>query len=232
MACLYPLLNPQKHIRSYNHPEEYGMERAMRHRQIIYNVFFFFVFLYLLFVNYNSIQYLLNPDKIDISQLYKFQAVLSQDVEFIDPVEGGSSLYLYIEGEKDLKFNIPYSNDNWYIEEEIFKGDSIVLTIQKEDYKKWISKKQKLDFDDKYLGYGIISVYGIQKGEISFWDPESFQLKNEESEEQNFLAIQILNILTILGFVFWYLRKKKKYKKKKKEKSLQTSLFPHLQRTS
>ena len=84
---------------------------------------------------------------------------------------------------------------NDYLMNEFSKGDSIVLGIKNEDFKKKISQTLPLNFKDKYLNYSTINIVQFKTKEGNY----NLEIENNRMKDNSFL---IFIIFSILGSIF------------------------------
>ena len=108
---------------------------------------------------------------------YNFQPIFEKDIVYISDVlqdkiklkkgsKGSKSMELVLKNYPNFTFKEFGYND--YLMNEFSKGDSIVLGIKNEDFKKKISQTLPLNFKDKYLNYSTINIVQFKTKEGNY----------------------------------------------------------------
>lgn len=153
--------------------------------------------------------YIEKKQTIENSDLTKLTDVITNEVKLNTGGKGSKSILLNLKKYSEFKFQIigngiqAMNIDNFL--NSVKQGDTISLSILTEDFNKKITKEKELNFFDKSVNYGFISVLGVSDKNQTYLNIYDY---NEESENDRPWDIWLYGLvgLFLIGRAIFLLR--------------------------
>mgnify|MGYP003616798969 CR=1 FL=1 len=133
-----------------------------------------------------------------------FSGILKDDIKLVTGSKGKKHLEFHLINQPIYDFKIlgPEYDE---IDDKIFlnkfkAGDTIIITIEKEEYDKKIVKTKNLNFKDKYISYTSIRVRQIKT--LRDRDYIDLEKLNKQNRESNYLGIGMFSFFALLFLYF------------------------------
>ena len=161
---------------------------------------------------YISLQFYIDKDKtISSSDLTTLTDVITNKVEIRKGSKGSKSIFLYLKNYSEFQFQISgngfYAMNTENFINNVKQGDTISLSIFTGEFVKKITKEMELDFYDKSVNYGIISVFGVSDKNQNYLNANNYNNELRSDKPYGIWMFGLLGLF-LIGTATYLLRLK------------------------
>jgi len=174
---------------------------------------FFFLFLGVIFWAFGVSNYIRSNNTVPILQLVTLDQKVTSKIKIKKSGKSSRYISLRLNDNPEFSFNIEgaayRATDTDGFVAEINTGDTLTVSILREDFEKKITKTKPLTFWDKSFGYYSIPVYGLAYKNRIYLSPKEYQSARKSGLRSNSKSLGIFGLILAEIGIFIYIQRKK-----------------------
>jgi hypothetical protein len=145
-------------------------------------------------------------EKFDSTQLTEINEIVVAGIKIEKASKGRRVIKLQFDSYPEYRFKIDgiafHAMDTEAFVSETNKGDTLTVSIKKEDYEKKLIKSRPLDFFDKSIYNPDIDIFSLSRKEKRYLSLDQYQNEFRDSHDTYYYLYGIIGFFLLLGGIF------------------------------